>query len=263
MPFMSTVDFIIPPTKQKTAEQAAFFAKLLTYKKALIFSPHLDDTLLCMGGLLSELTKQRQGIVNYNIYTQCSAVSTDSIDLRLKLAGVPDWRDYSQMRQDEDRAAFEGIDGVEIVNLDFVDCLWRHDSNHKTFYETAFSQVHEGDDHLERLESTIRDLVAQPGIIAFCPLARGRHVDHVIVRDILTKLGVDLVYYMDFPYSQKYGEESDFIARQGLISIEWPGPYEQKADLLQHYTSQHQSLFQPQPFPLEYERFYLSAAFAI
>ncbi len=253
-----SVDFICPPILPKTRQVELFFKRLAGFSKILIFSPHLDDTVLSMGGLLTELVKAKKKIINYNIYSECSAASTDSIVLRLNLAGVADWREYAEIRQTEDREAFEALGGIELHNLGYVDCLWRHDDKEQTLYQTAFSSTHELDDHIQKLEREIQSLVSEPNVVAFCPLARGHHIDHLIVRDILARSGAAVVYYMDFPYSQKYPEEREFIEAHQLSSTEWPGPYEQKAELLQYYESQHQSLFNPRPFPLEYERFYYS-----
>jgi len=40
------------------------------------------------------------------------------------------------------------------------------------------------------------------GTVIFAPLAIGRHVDHIITRNAAARLGLPVVYYSDFPYSE-------------------------------------------------------------
>ena len=57
-----------------------------------------------------------------------------------------------------------------------------------------------------------------------------------------------IVYYSDFPYSQKDKDENVFIKDHNLTSFEWHGNYSKKKELVLTYKTQLVSLFRLKDF---------------
>jgi LmbE family N-acetylglucosaminyl deacetylase len=171
--------------------------------------------------------------------------------------GASSAQEYFSKRRKEDKLAIENLGNITIENLGFTDAMWRGKSNGDPFYHTIHDQIDKEDLSAQSLEKKLTELsINTSQTIIFGPLARGRHIDHLVVRQVITKMFSHVWYYSDFPYSDKFENEKNFIKSHGLSSVEWNGENENKMKAILAYKTQLFSLFQNQPIKLPREKFY-------
>ncbi|MDO8583094.1 MAG: PIG-L family deacetylase [bacterium] len=252
-------NLILPKTTNRNKSELAFFDKLFSYKTFLIFSPHLDDAALSMGSLLTDLARLNKDIKIVSLFTSGSSLYTSFNDRLLKQARVETAEEYFLARRDEDVKAIKEIGNMSVLHLGLVDAAWRANKDKKPFYpKKIIGNIHPEDDEvLSLIEQQINKLDYDRSTTAiFSPLARGRHVDHQIVRNAVTKIFPQVIYYSDFPYVNQFENENAFIKDHNLSSIEWHGEYKKKKTAILMYESQRVSLFQPKNLRLSHEVFY-------
>ena len=87
-------------------------------------SPHLDDAVFSAGGLMIFLAKKNPVTV-VNVFTEAGDLPyTLSAKKYLSVCEVDDARKLFEQRRNEDQKVLEKV-GVKVVNLGFVDALWR------------------------------------------------------------------------------------------------------------------------------------------
>ncbi|MGH3097126.1 MAG: hypothetical protein ACRDMV_14155, partial [Streptosporangiales bacterium] len=85
--------------------------------------------------------------------------------------------------------------------------------------------------------------------LLFCPIGIGRHVDHIITRQIGNRFGERVIYYADFPYNQSHGPDAAFIASRGLVQWLWDEGIEDKPAHIRGYRTQAYALFPDSHIP--------------
>jgi LmbE family N-acetylglucosaminyl deacetylase len=167
----------------------------------IYLSPHLDDAVLSVGGLIYEQTQA--GIL---------------VEIWTFMCGYPQGKEYSQFaeinhamwgfssaeeavseRRTEDQNA-AAILGAKTLHFDFLDCIYRRGANGEWLYSEIAVPPHEAD---AALPSQIAKAILTrllPSDVLVCQLAVGSHVDHVLVRQAAELLGKPLRYDIDVPY---------------------------------------------------------------
>ena len=167
----------------------------------IYLSPHLDDAVLSAGGLIYE---QTQAGIPVEIWTfMCGYPPEDKFSpiaqALHELWGFSSAEETVSKRRIEDETAAE-ILGATTRHFDFLDCVYRRDSNGEWLYSEIFVPPHEAD---EGLPSQIAESIStrlHPDDVLVCQLAVGSHVDHVLVRQAAELLGKPLRYDIDVPY---------------------------------------------------------------
>lgn len=184
--------------------------KVITSKIVYFFvSPHLDDVVLSCGGFIRHLTEAGEHVIIATVITADVPVDTPlSTEMRRRhnLWRLDNSPFAARRQEDVDASA---ILGAQYIHLDLLDAIYRRDSNGKPLYikNIVHAPVHPDDlenyvpalcEELKRALSTLGDMEVR----VFCPLAIGKHVDHVIVRAAVESIcdSKNLIYFEDFPY---------------------------------------------------------------
>lgn len=164
-------------------------------------SPHLDDAVLSAGGWIFEQTHSGNSVEIWTLMCgdpKLTEYSPFADELHAK------WRFSSaeetvRMRREEDRRA-ASIVGATVRHFDFLDCIYRRDSDGTWLYSNITLPPHEADaSYPSQIAEAISSLL-QPDDNLICQLAVGSHVDHVLVRQAAELLGRPLRYTIDVPY---------------------------------------------------------------
>lgn len=243
-----------------------------TGRTCYFISPHFDDAILSAGALMMFLAKYTSVVV-VNVFTQ-SDMPPYTISARsyLKQCGYSDAKKLYEDRKQEDANALESI-ADEIINLDFMDALWRKQPKthglvnyiknvipefghiYPTYYfHIAKGKIAKNDAFtLLQLEKELTTAVA--GGFVFCPLGIGNHVDHLIVRTVCEKLSNPLFYWSDFPYSTG-GDNTKLNISDDLQLFTFSHDLEEKKVIIQKYQTQYNALFGNKDLTLDNEIYY-------
>lgn len=177
----------------------------------IYISPHFDDAVLSCGGLIYEQTRQGKEV---EIWTICAGEApVGEISPLAQVChfqwGMANAEETVTKRRGEDHQA-AGIVGAGCQHFPFPDCVYRRGADGELLYTMdVFGQRHpfEKDLDIEIAEALARKL--QPGDRLVCPLTIGRHLDHVLTRAAVDRLGQRPWYYADIPYLLHHPEELD------------------------------------------------------
>jgi LmbE family N-acetylglucosaminyl deacetylase len=177
-------------------------------RRILALSPHLDDVVLSAGGIVARAVENRADVVI------CTVFTGDSPDPALTSPVIEELKELWNLgaapfaaRRAEDEAAAKRL-GARLVHGGLLDAIYRTDRGGACLYPTKsaiFSDPSGEDAVFAPLQALILgwlDDLKPDGIL--CPLAIGRHVDHVItsetLRAIAAERGLRVFLYEDFPY---------------------------------------------------------------
>ncbi len=173
----------------------------------IYISPHLDDAALSTGGLIYEQTRAGQAV---EIWTMMSGFPppgelTPLAQSLHALWGTGSAEDTVRLRRQEDLKAGE-ILGAKMTHFDLPDCIYRRAPNGEALYLDIFVSPREEEAALPA--QMAQALAARLGAddVAVCPLGLGGHVDHLLVRLAVERLGRRLYYLADLPYLFKQPE---------------------------------------------------------
>ncbi len=233
--------------------------RLDEFHRFLALSPHLDDAVLSVGGLIDQAVKRGADVVIGTIFTADSPepVLTSPIIEFLNEA----WSlgpSPMRSRREEDVAAVNAL-GARFIHGNLLDAIYRTDRGNCLYStrEAVFSGPSLRDDAHGAMSKLFVEWIdeIQPDVI-LCPLAVGRHVDHVITsesfRNIALGRRLKVFLYEDMPYSTgrfppgfpdsveaALGRTKWTIAHPEAISIE----ISRKIDAILKYESQLKELF--------------------
>lgn len=226
----------------------------------IIFSPHLDDAVLSMGSLMVYLVKRKIDIDVISVFTAGSKISSDLTKKLLNLSGFNNAEDYFKERIKEDVDAILSLGNIKIQNLGFVDGAWREGELGKPLYpHTTLLEIMSRDEDLKKeILKVLQKVKISSKTLIFAPLARGKHVDHQLVRDICLEIFPNIIFYEDFPYSDNYPNEEEFISKNDLTAIKGLDNYYKEKELaILKYKTQQMSLFNGRKIEFPLETFYL------
>ena len=168
----------------------------------IYISPHFDDAVLSCGGLIWEQTHSG---IPVEIWTVTAGDPPPGPVSDLITRMHAQWKTGSPqetvaLRRIEDQNASRCV-GATVRHLKIVDALYRRTNTGDLLYtQDVFDPIHPRDTGiLDDTAQQIADNLTQHDTIV-CPLAIGNHVDHIITRQAVERLGRPLWYYADVPY---------------------------------------------------------------
>ena len=168
--------------------------------RQIFISPHLDDAVLSVGGLIH--AQNRSGL-SPMVWTIMAGMPPNEVlsPLAQQLHdtwGLDSAREATHIRRKEDNQALKPL-GAQVLHYDFLDCIYRRDKQGIPLYDDIFLPLHPEDDDLG--ESIMLHLGSNlhPDDQLYCPLGIGMHVDHLHVRRSVGALGFSMRYYADIP----------------------------------------------------------------
>lgn len=189
----------------------------------IIISPHIDDAMLSIGGSIINWQKKGEQCLVVNIFTTTDfVVSKDSAENS----------ESSILRKREEQNVANMLD-FKVQNLDYPDATVR--GYKKPIGPLAyFSRINRGKDNnlIKEIENILVTLFKKnPGSVYYFPLSPAGHVDHLITREVISRLireGTirNFVFYEDLPYCCRYSlpeaiiKEFDLEAKLEKIDID-------------------------------------------
>ncbi|MEK9495542.1 PIG-L family deacetylase [Photorhabdus sp. P32] len=174
----------------------------------LFLSPHLDDVALSAGGLIHKLVSENQKVVVLTFFTGYDENLTSHY---LHSAGNDNMNSFIKFyskRANEDIAFCNKLSAIPIHGK-ILDCIYRTDQYGEPMY-TNSAMIYSGLIHKSDYASDMaQDLIDktllnyQPDYI-YAPLGIGRHVDHIIINNLVNNIKgshkFKILLYEDFPY---------------------------------------------------------------
>lgn len=274
-------------SKANTPSQHAFDTLIASIEKkkcpVFFISPHLDDAILSAGGLIAHLAP-KTSVTVITVFTEGSTPPYSPFAQHcLRDAGYEDVQKYFSDRRTEDAQVCAKF-GASCIHLGFTDGPWRRSDPHRSVpvkktnnrllsFLSLFSppsvflypkdirvmQIHPEDDALivrisEKIGSIIKDHSAS--VIA-CPLAVGRHIDHLITRETVAGAFSPRIYWSDFPYNANDTPDPIYLATHRLEPALWTDNQEEKGEGIKGYQTQMKSLFPEGKILLPPDEYYL------
>lgn len=178
-------------------------------KRILVVSPHLDDGVLSVGGLIERAVANGADVVVASAFTADTPPGSRISPLAAELHALWDLGPHPfEQRRREDLESVP-ILGARALHGQLLDALYRTgpagDFLHPT-RQSIFSPPSENDGIADALSDLLHNWVSQisPDLV-LSPLGVGRHIDHVLTTNALRRLAaewpVNVVLYEDMPYS--------------------------------------------------------------
>lgn len=155
--------------------------------KIFIISPHLDDSVFSLGGLIY-LLNQYTKVVIINVFSYSNYCNDMEIDAKIA----------TQTRKEEDALAIEELCSHQTINLDFKEALLRGYSRKDIFINKS------GADEIDltkEINFSIKRLINNNDLV-IAPSAFGSHIDHLICRDSINDIN-NILFYEDLPYANR------------------------------------------------------------
>jgi LmbE family N-acetylglucosaminyl deacetylase len=188
----------------------------MTTTDIVILSPHLDDGVLSLGGLISREVALGRNVQVVTCFTTGPPLDTIASTQRV-------FGDYS-MRRAEDERALARL-GATHRWLDLHERIWRQPPPPPSgiFPTHAFRTPDKMDDFAEL--KSIRAAIGEAldaGATVYAPLAIGHHVDHVEValaalREVLGRGAFDRILFYEDPYALgRACRKQHFVAKRRM-----------------------------------------------
>jgi LmbE family N-acetylglucosaminyl deacetylase len=163
--------------------------------RLLVLSPHLDDAALSIGGAIARATRNGADVIIATIFTADAPPSTFTSPIIRKLNAA--WKlgpSPITSRRTEDAAAVQVL-GARYIHGGLPDAIYRTDRNGDSLYPTrraVFSAPSPEDDIAIGLRKLLTEWIEQkqPDLV-LCPLAVGRHADHVVTSETFRTVALD------------------------------------------------------------------------
>ncbi|MGE0279328.1 MAG: PIG-L deacetylase family protein [Rhizobiaceae bacterium] len=179
------------------------------YKKILVVSPHLDDGVLSVGGIIEKAVAKGTDVVVATAFTADAPPPEDVSSLATDLHAL--WNigpnPFEQRRRED--VASVAILGARILHGHLPDAIYRTGPAGDFLYSTrqSISQPPSEQDGIGNVLSQLLDNwigEISPDLV-LSPLGVGRHVDHVLTTNALHRVAkarpVNVALYEDMPYS--------------------------------------------------------------
>ncbi len=181
----------------------------------VILSPHLDDAVLSLGGLIAREVAVGKNVEVVSCFTSGPPLDTISPERRV-------FGDYSMRRAEDERAM--KVLGASYRWLDLHERIWREPPLPRTrsvFPTYVFRTPPKMDDFSEL--KAIRAAIAQiDAPVIYAPLGIGHHVDHVEValaalREVLGTGAFERIRFYEDPYALgRACRKQHFVARRHM-----------------------------------------------
>jgi LmbE family N-acetylglucosaminyl deacetylase len=181
----------------------------------VILSPHLDDAVFSLGGLISREVRAGRRVEVVSCFT--SGPPLDKIVPAHRIFG-----DYAIRRAESERAL--AVLGARYRWLDLHERIWREPALRRgVFPAHVFRTPAKMEDfaELKSIRAAIAEVV-DSGATVYAPLAIGHHVDHVEValaalREVLGRGAFDRILFYEDPYALGRGcRKQHFVAKRRM-----------------------------------------------
>jgi LmbE family N-acetylglucosaminyl deacetylase len=236
----------------------------------LFLSPHLDDAALSCGGQIRQLADAGQQVRVLNLFAGRPGPELSPFARRVHAAwGDPP--DVVGLRLTEDDAAMRVL-GAEPRYWAEREALYRQGPDGAWLYpsrEELFGAVHPAERPEALAAALAGEIPAGEAVAVYAPLGVGDHVDHQLTHGAARALearGVQVLYYEDYPYTQRPGLLAAARAARGaLVWIPRLLPLRAedlaaKIEAIRAYRSQLGHLFGGEKFLADLVRAYALAA---
>ncbi len=220
----------------------------------LVVSPHLDDAVLSVGGLLAAIAAAGRSSVVATVFAGPAPAGAPSAFVRElhERWGLGD--EPVRGRRHEDERALARV-GAAAVHLDFADAVYRRAADGSPRYPdwsaVGGGRLRDEGPLVAGVAAALAHLVDErrPGWV-LGPLACGGHVDHLLVRRALERIagalgGAALAWYEDLPYTARLGEPpATIVARLRPVVVHLDAAaWRRKSEAVAAYPSQHETVF--------------------
>jgi LmbE family N-acetylglucosaminyl deacetylase len=167
--------------------------------KIIVISPHLDDSVFSLGGLLY-LLKEHMEVLVINVFSKSNYCFDKEIDATIA----------TQIRKEEDHLALSELGEYQKINLDFKEALLRGHDRKDIFSKSLMDE----ELLMNQIKSSLKNLIDNNSIV-IAPSAFGCHIDHLICRNAVNGLP-KVHFYEDLPYANrniKNDEALDFLKK--------------------------------------------------
>lgn len=184
----------------------------------VVMSPHLDDAVLSLGGLIGREVAAGRNVEVVSCFTSGPPLDTIAPERRV-------FGDYSMRRAEDERAL--AVLGARYRWLDLHERIWREPPLERTrssFPTPVFRTPERMDDftELRTIRGVIGELLDAGGDRIYAPLAIGHHVDHVEValaalREVLGRGAFERIQFYEDPYALgRACRKQHFVARRRM-----------------------------------------------
>lgn len=220
-------------------------------KKVLILSPHLDDSVLSCGDLITKYIKNGDIVDVLTIFS--GSEKKENLSEAAKQFHSNCFLDHNSMlvRKEEDNNAHQLL-GCNSLYLDKLECLYRRDDSGYLYPD--LSNIY----HLEydREENNINDLanelsnIVNNYDIVYAPMGLGGHADHLMVNEAIKRVDInsEIYFYEEVAYVCYYYRDNELSnwgndMQYKLIEIT-EDEYNKKIDAILLYRSQLRILWE-------------------
>ncbi|WP_299752172.1 PIG-L family deacetylase [Devosia sp.] len=178
-------------------------------KRILVISPHLDDGVLSVGGIIERAVANGAEVIVATAFTADTPAGARISPLALELHALWDLGPNPfEQRRAEDVASVTSL-GARVLHGNLLDALYRADQAGDPLYPTRQSvfgapsdRDRIGDALVELFDAWISEI--SPDLV-LSPLGVGRHVDHVLTTNAVRRLAMvramNVALYEDLPYA--------------------------------------------------------------
>jgi LmbE family N-acetylglucosaminyl deacetylase len=197
----------------------------------VILSPHLDDAVLSLGGLIGREVAAGRSVEIVSCFTAGPPLETISAERRV-------FGDYSMRRAEDERAL--AVLGARHRWLDLHERIWRDPPLPKTrssFPTHVFRTPKRMEDfsELKAIRAAITQILDSGASQIYAPLAIGNHVDHVEValaalREVLGRGAFERIHFYEDPYALgRACRKQHFVAKRRMWRLfgapAWASPH--------------------------------------
>lgn len=169
--------------------------------RILILSPHPDDAVWSLGGLMQEFSR-RYDIVVLSVFDGDPETRATVL---LNSAQEHKWRQFTDagFRRREDLKAVQSLNS-HLLSMGYPDAALRCDD--RDFLYSSLDNLFVDIEHSRKISvpDDLRIHVTsqiEPSDIVLAPLGLGGHIDHLITRKIAMTLDNPIAFYPEFPYA--------------------------------------------------------------
>lgn len=178
-------------------------------KRILVVSPHLDDGILSVGGIIERAVANGADVTVATAFTADISPDADKSPLAVELHAFWNLGPNPFERRREEDVASAAILGARVLHGQLLDALYRTGPAGDPLYPTRqslFRPPSERDGITDALCQLLDEWISDvsPDLV-LAPLGVGRHVDHVVTTNALHRLAtvrpMSVALYEDMPYS--------------------------------------------------------------
>ena len=222
-------------------------------KTILVLSPHLDDAVLSLGGMMAHKVSIGQSVVVYNLFCAPYHGPLSPAAQRLH-EGWGDPEDITALRLEEDRQSLEVIGAHQIIG-DARDLIYRQSLQGSWLYTNMEDIQGERNPEDNALVGTyykkLSGMFPKEKFDIYTPLGIGGHIDHMLAFDIgarMQKAGFSVKFYEDLPYAMRedylHARTDTLTDMQSSLELFPLEMLARKVEALHYYQSQIEALFE-------------------